>query len=136
MHFLIVEDNPHTARLLQIHLSSFGTVDIAGNAREALLKAGAITYDFFFLDIQLGPGPDGVSLMRTLRADLRYADRPMIAFTASCGPDYKEQFRRDGFDGFLGKPFTKDDVRDVIVSNNVDLGHWHATSAPRQGSGS
>lgn len=115
MQFLIVEDNPHTARLLQIHLASSGTADVASDACEALEKAAATTYDLFFLDIQLGRGPDGIALMKALRLDRRYTHAPMIAFTASVGPDYQEKFRRDGFDGFLGKPFSKSDVLDLLI---------------------
>lgn len=114
MRCLIVEDYPDNARLMAVYLRAIGTIDIAANAAEALRSAEAATYDLFLIDIQLGSGPTGVDLMRALRTDPRYATTPIVACTAAVQPEHRRRLLEAGFDGFLGKPFTKAEILDEV----------------------
>lgn len=76
------------------------TTASSGVIMDLVLRDGVVP-DLFLLDLIL-PGEDGVSIMRRLRKDPRYADKPMIVLTA-----YKftaRDARRLGFDGYIRKP--------------------------------
>ena len=56
-HLLVVEDHLATARALQQYLEVMGyRVDLAGTVAEAVIAAGARTYDLLLCDLNL---PDG-----------------------------------------------------------------------------
>jgi DNA-binding response OmpR family regulator len=72
----------------------------SGVIMDLLLRDGVIP-DLFILDLML-PGEDGVSILRRLRKDPRFAQTPIIVLTA-----YKftaRDARRLGFDGYIRKP--------------------------------
>lgn len=111
---LLVEDNPHLHILVRRYMGDLASVDAVLTAADGLAKAGEETYDVFLLDIQLGFGPTGVDVLHALRRDPRYTATPMIAFTASVGVDNQTRLRTAGFDGFLGKPFSRQDIRSMV----------------------
>jgi CheY-like chemotaxis protein len=111
---LLVEDNPHLPLLVRRYMDGLASVDAVTTAAHGLIMATDDTYDLFILDIQLGNGPTGVDVLHALRRDPRYVTTPMIAFTASVDADNQSRLRAAGFDGFLGKPFNRQDVRNIV----------------------
>ena len=72
----------------------------SGVIMDLLIRDG-VDPDLFILDLML-PGEDGISIMRRLRKDPRFAAKPIIVLTA-----YKftaRDARRLGFDGYIRKP--------------------------------
>ena len=104
---LVVDDNFSARLLLERMLRSVCHTDTAGSAAEALALAAEKPYDLVLLDIHLSDESSGVEVMQQLRATPAYRETPIIAFTAFALPGDRERFLNMGFSGYLGKPFTK-----------------------------
>jgi CheY-like chemotaxis protein len=121
---LLVEDNRNTRKLARHVLRSDYDVTCVTTAEEALAKtqqsAGgddqtdAPLFDVLVLDINLGEGPSGTELLRSLRATTAYADVPAIAFTAYAMGGDEQRLREAGFEGYLPKPFSRDDLLEEV----------------------
>ena len=102
-HILLVEDYPVNQQMVERMLTYAGfevSTAASGVIMDIILRDGADP-DLFILDLIL-PGEDGVSILRRLRKDPRFALTPIVALTA-----YKfspREARRLGFDGYIRKP--------------------------------
>ncbi len=123
---LVVEDNADTRRLIERTLADFYEVDTAPDADAALALAREAWYDIVMLDIQLNGGPGGLDLLRDLRAMSAYAYAPILAVTAYALPGDNERFLEAGFDAYLAKPFTRDELlwalEDVVAVRTAAQG--------------
>ncbi len=104
---LAVEDNPDMLILLQHLLSSRCEVSTASNGSAALDLAKTNQFDAVLMDINLGENETGVDVMLKIRELNGYASTPFVAVTAYALPGDRERFLQAGFDGYIGKPFTK-----------------------------
>jgi two-component system OmpR family response regulator len=103
MRILLVEDDAKLARALAKGLRGHGyAVDLAGDADEALLRAGVYAYDAVVLDIML-PGRDGFAVCRALRE--RGVAAPVLMLTARDAVDDRIRGLDAGADDYLPKPF-------------------------------
>jgi uncharacterized protein (TIGR02266 family) len=117
---LIVEDNPHVARLIREGLAG-GTkrefadthfhFETAGNGRDALDLLRDAPFDLMVIDIYL-PVMDGPSVIAAVRADARLEKLPIIAVSAG-GKAAREAALGAGADFFLDKPMR---LREIIES--------------------
>ena len=107
---LVVEDNESTLLLLKTLLQPISTVETATNGSAALEAARTSPFDLLLLDINLGAGPSGLDVMRSLRREPAYQNVPMAAITAFGLPSDRDRFVKVGFDDFLSKPFDPDDL--------------------------
>jgi len=101
----LVEDYADNRVLVTALLDSAGmeveaVEDGAGLTR--LLEGGAEP-DLFLLDLSL-PGEDGATLMRRLKSDERWRERPVVALTAHAMEGDAEKALAQGFDGYITKP--------------------------------
>jgi two-component system OmpR family response regulator len=104
MRVLVVEDEVKMAALIRRGLSEQGlTVDVAGSGEDALLKAGAASYDAIVLDVVL-PGIDGFETCRRLRGDGIWT--PVLMLTARTGLEDRVAGLDGGADDYLTKPFS------------------------------
>jgi PAS domain S-box-containing protein len=115
MRVLIVEDNVYTRLLVNRLLKDTYEVTTAANAEEAYAIATGQDFDVLLMDINLGEGPNGLDLMHEIRKDVRFAQTPVVALTAYAMPEDRNRFLDAGFDYYLSKPFTKDDLRKTIA---------------------
>ncbi len=113
---LLVEDNADTARLIAHLLQDRFDVTTAPEARTALELARGTWFDVLLLDIQLGDGIDGLSLLKRLRAMSAYAFVPALAVTTYTAPGDRERFLAAGFDAYLPKPFTRRELLSAVAS--------------------
>ena len=67
------------------------------------------------LDINLGVIRTGVDVLHELRQVPEYATIPAVAVTAYALPGDRERFLEAGFDAYLGKPFTEEELRQVLI---------------------
>lgn len=105
---LIVEDNEKNMKLTRDLLQYHGFMTIeATSAEDGLVLAREKLPALVLMDIQL-PGMDGVTALAQLRSDVRTAQIPVVAMTASVMKEDRERFDKAGFDGFIMKPI---DVR-------------------------
>ena len=101
---LIVEDDPHIAELLRMHLSDdgFAVVQAAdGDAGLRALESGE--WDALVLDVML-PGVDGLEICRRARAMARYT--PIIIISARSSEVHRILGLELGADDYLAKPFS------------------------------
>ena len=101
---LVVEDDPHIAQLVQLHLRDSGyDVDVAQDGPVGLQQALAKSYDLVILDLML-PGMDGLELCRKLRASSKYSLVLMV--TAKSTELDRVLGLEVGADDYLTKPFS------------------------------
>jgi two-component system OmpR family response regulator len=103
MRLLIAEDDVKLLGALARGLRGEGyAVDAAATGDAALLQARVYDYDAVILDVML-PGPDGMSVCRTLRDEGRWS--PVLMLTARDGVDDRIRGLDAGADDYLVKPF-------------------------------
>src|SRR4051812_36070393 len=108
---LVVDDHRDTTALLSRLLTLNGhRVTPAHSCNEALAAAQQAEFDLYLLDVGL-PDGDGCDLLRQLLAQRTV---PAIALTGYGMPDDHERVKAAGFDHMLVKPFTLDDLRDIV----------------------
>ncbi len=113
-HMLVVEDNQLNLQVMKIMGGNDIQIEAALNAESALKKAQEIKFDFFLIDINLGSGMNGIDLMQELRKIPEYKPTPMAAVTAYAMAGDEENFMEKGFDYYLAKPFTKNQIQELI----------------------
>lgn len=116
---LIVEDNADTARLIGRLLENHLDTERAENGEEALRLAASTWYDVLLIDIHLGAGMDGLTLLHRLRKMSAYAFVPAVAVTTYAAPGDGERFIAAGFDAYLPKPFTGKQLIAAMEKANV-----------------
>lgn len=111
---LLVEDDSSTRNLVGYHLGS--SVEVKGTAEpeEALDIAQGASFSVFLLDISLSAPMDGIDLLDALRKLPHCKDVPAVALTAHALPGDRERFLDAGFDRYLSKPFTAEQLSNVI----------------------
>lgn len=113
---LAVEDNPETQLLLRHLLQSDYEVTIASGVEEAAAVGREQQFDLLLLDINLGEQRTGVELLDMLQEQDDAPPVPSIALTAYAMPGDREDFLDAGFDAYVSKPFTREDLMDSITS--------------------
>ncbi len=103
MRVLVVEDEKKTASFIRkaLQAESFA-VDMTHDGAEGLLLAANTSFDAIVLDIML-PGPDGLSVLRQLRAQGNQT--PVLLLSARGQVDERVAGLNAGADDYLPKPF-------------------------------
>jgi CheY-like chemotaxis protein len=124
-HILLVEDNQVNQAVATAMLKKLGyrNVHIANNGREALDKVEQAHYDVILMDMQM-PVMDGYEATAALRAreqalaatagGTAILHTPVIALTANAIQGDRENCLAAGTDDYLGKPYTSDELHDVL----------------------
>lgn len=114
-HFLSVEDHPDTRLLLKHLLDENYELSFATSAEEALgiLKTDNWV-DLLLVDINLGSDASGTDLLREIENLEEIQAVPAIALTAYAMPGDREKLLSKGFDGYVGKPFTYEELAGAI----------------------
>ncbi|GAB2760563.1 GAF domain-containing hybrid sensor histidine kinase/response regulator [Salinimicrobium soli] len=110
---LLCEDNELNQRLVRVLLSEKGyTVDIAENGRKGLEYFAALDYDLVLMDLQM-PEKDGFQTTREIRQ--KFGSKvPVVALTANFMLVERERCFAAGMNDYLSKPFTKNELLQVI----------------------
>ncbi len=118
LRVLLVEDNPHVARLIRDGLESgrysetaFDLVG-ASNGGDALEMLLTDTFDVLVIDVNL-PLVDGPTVIRKIRQEARYADLPVIAVSAG-GKDAEDAAMEAGASFFIEKPMRLRQIIDTM----------------------
>jgi two-component system response regulator ResD len=102
---LIADDDPIVRDVVRRYMERDGhDVSIAHNGNEALQLLGADHVDVAVLDVMM-PGPDGMTLCRSLRRGDGYAV-PVILLTALGEEDDRIAGLEAGADDYVTKPFS------------------------------
>ncbi len=112
---LVLEDNRDARVLLQKFLSDRYDVSLTSREDQALEAARHQQFDVVLMDINLGGNRTGVDALRALRHLSQYEQVPVVALTAYAISGDRERFLSQGFDGYLGKPLTRNELYQVIT---------------------
>lgn len=108
LNILLVEDSPDNQALLSIFLGRAGArTDIASDGAQGCKMALMKKYDVILMDVQM-PVMDGMTAIKKLRSE-NYQGT-VIALTAHAMREEKVRCLNAGFDDFLSKPVTREDL--------------------------
>ena len=114
MKVLVVDDNQLNIKVAERALSLLNfTIDSALSGQECLdkIKKGE-KYDVILLDIMM-PEMSGETTFKKLQK-LDGFDIPVVALTADAVSGAKEKYLDEGFDGYIAKPFTRDQIKEKL----------------------
>jgi DNA-binding response OmpR family regulator len=105
-HVLVVEDEPDTAELIELHLKNDGyRVTVADDGDQALKKVHKHMPDLVILDLMI-PEITGVEVCKFIRKDPATQSIPIIMCTAKTGEIDKILGLELGADDYVTKPFS------------------------------
>ncbi len=108
MRVLLVEDDPSTAKAIELSLASEGIICDTTELGEEGLEIGKIyDYDIIILDLML-PDIDGYEVLRRFRG--AKVTTPILILSGLSGPDQKIKGLGYGADDYLTKPFNKGEL--------------------------
>lgn len=111
---LIVEDNADARETLQDLLELWGHhVETASDGPQAVELARTRELDVLLIDIGL-PGHDGYETARQIRAQPQDRPRRLVALTGYGGPEDRRLAEEAGFDTYLVKPVTAEELARVL----------------------
>ena len=122
---LLVEDNEINQQVARGILEGAGIhVTVAGNGKAGVERVCAGEFDGVLMDIQM-PVMDGYTAARTIRADERFAELPILAMTANAMAGDRERALAAGMNDHVSKPI---DVKQLFDA----LGKWVSASTKRE----
>lgn len=107
---LIVEDNPHTQRILALTLQPAYAVAAAFDGKEGVAKAIALKPDVIITDVRM-PRMDGEAMVHAIREQDQLADVPILVLTATDDHSVIVRLLEAGVEDVLRKPFEIPEVR-------------------------
>jgi len=111
---LAVEDDPIGITVLRHVLQRrLKNVDCVASGREALEAAARKHYDLILMDLQM-PDINGLEAALRMRQIEGYRDVPILALTASCSDQVREQCRAVGMKAFLSKPIDANELWSAV----------------------
>jgi CheY-like chemotaxis protein len=128
---LVVDDEPGIVDVLIAVLQDAGhRASGAANGREALSKLKVSSPDLLLLDVEM-PVLDGGATLSAMRADARLSAIPVLVMSGITESIVKRRCR--GYDAFLRKPFSLDDLLDAVDALLARKGRANPRGAePRQ----
>ena len=110
---LVVDDNLLNLKVADRALSDLQVkVDNVQSGKEAIEKVEKEKYDVILLDIMM-PEMDGIETLKELRK-INNFNTPVIALTADAIQGAKDKYIKEGFDGYIAKPFTRDQIKEKL----------------------
>lgn len=110
---LVVDDETDLTDLIKIVLEGADyEIYVAEDGAACLKKANALKPDLILLDVML-PGKSGYHILQELR-QLGPEVKNIPVILMSAGKNVKDLFRAWEFEGFLHKPFTADQLKEVV----------------------
>ena len=112
---MVAEDNLINMKISKEILRKIGLEIVeAKDGKEAWEKYQRCSVDLIFIDIQM-PELDGYEVTRLIRAvEGKGKHTPIIAVTANAMKGDKEKCLAAGMDGYIAKPFNKEEVWQVV----------------------
>jgi DNA-binding response OmpR family regulator len=106
---LLVDDEPALRELMKVALGPEYRFVEAGDLEGAIDLVRRHAPDVVLLDLML-PGGSGFDLLRAVREDPALGGVRVVVVSAWQSPDDRRVASDLGADGFLGKPFSLDDL--------------------------
>lgn len=113
--FLLIDDDPVIKELCLHMLEDIAVVEHSAWGEQAMEMLDNKNYAAVLLDISLKGRLSGLEVLNKLRNDKRYRNLPIVALTAYSMLGDKEKFISAGCSHYLSKPFTKDELRSIVL---------------------
>jgi PAS domain S-box-containing protein len=116
LNILLAEDNPRNILFMETCLKNMKhAVTVAEDGKAALDAVHEKTFDVVFMDIQM-PVISGEDVLRVIRDSEQTTGKHLtvIALTAYALLGDKEKYLNMGFDGYLSKPITTQELLDEL----------------------
>ncbi|GGI78328.1 response regulator [Shewanella gelidii] len=116
---LVAEDNLVNQQVALAMLESFGLqVDLVSHGLEAVEAIQSRVYDLVLMDMQM-PQMDGLQATKQIRAlessGAVESNLPILAVTANAVEGDREQCVAAGMNGYLSKPFSREQLFDTLI---------------------
>jgi two-component system cell cycle response regulator DivK len=109
----VVEDDKYHLDYLRYLLKKMDMNVIAcQSAEEATTFINHFSIDIAILDINLGSGNNGITLMKQLRSNRLMQNKPIISITAYA--HYRNKLITEGFNDFIQKPYDYYNLAGII----------------------
>ena len=114
MKVLVVDDNILNIKVAERALSLLNfTIESSISGQDCLDKINnGNKYDVILLDIMM-PEMSGETTLKELKK-INGFNTPVIALTADAVQGAKEKYLEEGFDGYIAKPFTRDQIKEKL----------------------
>ena len=112
---MIVDDSEPSLTIARHVLSAAYEVVAVKTAAEAIAVARQESFDVAVLDINLGEGMTGTELLPVLLSLPGCASAWFVALTAYALPGDREQLLEAGFDHYVAKPFTRQELLSAVA---------------------
>ena len=112
---LLVEDDIASQLITKLYLKNHCQIEQVDTGEKAIQKASEKDYNAIFMDINM-KGIGGVEAAKKIRDIDNYYNKPIVALTAYAMKGDKEKFLSMGFDYYLSKPFTKEQLLNLFNS--------------------
>lgn len=113
---LYVEDDAGHRQFVKLFLKGIHHVDCAANATKALELVAQKSFDIILMDINLGPGMNGLEVVEKIREMPQYKTIPVVAVTANALISQKNEYLARGCSHYIAKPFRKQKLIDFIAN--------------------
>ena len=113
-NILLVEDNISNINIVEIFLKGLYKVMSVTTGEAALKIATNKSFDAVIMDINLGSGINGITTSKALRNLEGYDKIPILAVTGYALAGDKDVLLNKGFNGYMAKPFTKQQLISLI----------------------
>ena len=118
LRVLVVDDEEYNLRLMKAILLKYGClVTLAGSGEECLNLVDQQAFNLVLMDMRM-PGLSGMAAADRIRKRLNEKGRmlPVIAVSAAMIPGDMEEFRKNGIDDYVPKPFDEEQLVRTILS--------------------
>lgn len=115
LSILVVDDEPDVITFTRDLLEDRYKVSSAQSSALAIKEAIGCRPHLVLLDAWM-PGISGYDVCRTLKRNSHTRDMPVIIFTAATQKIDEERARESGADGFVTKPFRREQIIELIES--------------------
>jgi len=112
---LLVEDNDVNVQLVVAYLRGICKTDYAMYGLKAIQMAKLNAYRLILMDINLGPGMDGLETAREIRKIPGYEKTPIIAVTGFTLLGERDRLLEGGCTHYIPKPFDKSTLVDLCM---------------------
>jgi PAS domain S-box-containing protein len=107
INILVAEDNKINQLLIkQVCKNWNASIEIADDGEIAVQKSQSKNFDVILMDLQM-PNMNGFEAVQAIRLDEENRNNkiPILALTADAMPETKSYVQRNGFNGYVTKPF-------------------------------
>ena len=107
---LLIEDDVINASVIEKFLNQDYKVDVAYKSITGIKLAAENNYRLILIDINLGRGMNGIDVLAEIKKLDRNTNTPIIASTAYTMKGDKEKLLQAGFDDYISKPYSMDEI--------------------------